>query len=91
MGSLQGSVAADELNLSIKLYQHLKSCKEKNIVNLVVWKKVLKIFLFLQMLMNIFILLQEAFGEMLYEAGFTNVKYENLTFGVVAIHDGFKI
>lgn len=28
---------------------------------------------------------------MIYEAGFTNVKYENLTFGVVAIHDGFKI
>lgn len=43
------------------------------------------------LIMILFFSLQEAFGEMLYEAGFTNVKYENLTFGVVAIHDGFKI
>eukprot|EP00111_Clytia_hemisphaerica_P024256 TCONS_00071489-protein len=34
---------------------------------------------------------QEHFSDMIYNAGFTNVMYENLTFGVVAIHDGFKI
>jgi len=34
---------------------------------------------------------QDVFAEMIYEAGFSNVRYENLTFGVVAIHDGFKI
>ena len=28
---------------------------------------------------------------MMYDVGFTNVMYENLSFGVVAIHDGFKI
>jgi len=34
---------------------------------------------------------QDVFAEMIYEAGFSNVRYENLTFGVVAVHDGFKI
>eukprot|EP00794_Sanderia_malayensis_P014093 gene14093-15565_t len=34
---------------------------------------------------------QEAFAAMIEDAGFSNVEYENLTFGVVAIHSGFKI
>ncbi|KAK3855500.1 hypothetical protein Pcinc_038103 [Petrolisthes cinctipes] len=34
---------------------------------------------------------QETFKEMIEEAGFRNVTYENLTFGVTAIHSGFKI
>jgi len=34
---------------------------------------------------------QETFAEMIYDSGFSNVRYENLTFGVVAIHDAFKI
>lgn len=34
---------------------------------------------------------QEAFADMIKAAGFRMVKYENLTFGVVAIHSGFKI
>ena len=36
-------------------------------------------------------LCKEVFSEMIYDAGFTNVMFENLTFGVVSIHDGFKI
>lgn len=27
----------------------------------------------------------------MYDVGFTNVMFENLSFGIVAIHDGFKI
>lgn len=34
---------------------------------------------------------QEEFKEMIEAAGFRSVTYENLTFGVVAIHSGFKI
>jgi len=34
---------------------------------------------------------QEEFANMIKAAGFRMVKYENLTFGVVAIHSGFKI
>ncbi|XP_013143900.1 PREDICTED: 2-methoxy-6-polyprenyl-1,4-benzoquinol methylase, mitochondrial [Papilio polytes] len=34
---------------------------------------------------------QEKFKGMIEEAGFRQVTYENLTFGVVAIHSGFKI
>ncbi|CAG9126237.1 unnamed protein product [Plutella xylostella] len=34
---------------------------------------------------------QEKFKSMIEEAGFRQVTYENLTFGVVAIHSGFKI
>ena len=34
---------------------------------------------------------QDDFAEMIYETGFSNVRYENMTFGVVAVHDGFKI
>ncbi|KAF7987276.1 hypothetical protein HCN44_003038 [Aphidius gifuensis] len=34
---------------------------------------------------------QEHFKEMIEEAGFRHVTYKNLTFGVVAIHSGFKI
>ncbi|CAL7950894.1 unnamed protein product [Xylocopa violacea] len=34
---------------------------------------------------------QEDFKEMIEEAGFRNVIYENLTCGVVAIHSGFKL
>ncbi|XP_065663923.1 2-methoxy-6-polyprenyl-1,4-benzoquinol methylase, mitochondrial [Hydra vulgaris] len=34
---------------------------------------------------------QEAFSNLIYNAGFSNVTYHNLTFGVVSIHDGFKL
>lgn len=34
---------------------------------------------------------QEAFKQIIEEAGFRHVKYENLTLGVVAIHSGFKL
>ncbi|XP_063223448.1 2-methoxy-6-polyprenyl-1,4-benzoquinol methylase, mitochondrial isoform X2 [Bacillus rossius redtenbacheri] len=34
---------------------------------------------------------QEDFKEIIESAGFRSVTYENLTFGVVAIHSGFKI
>ncbi|XP_013104409.1 2-methoxy-6-polyprenyl-1,4-benzoquinol methylase, mitochondrial [Stomoxys calcitrans] len=34
---------------------------------------------------------QEDFKEMIQEAGFDLVRYENLTFGVVSIHSGFKL
>ncbi|KAG0724888.1 2-methoxy-6-polyprenyl-1,4-benzoquinol methylase, mitochondrial [Chionoecetes opilio] len=34
---------------------------------------------------------QETFKAMIEESGFRNVTYENLTFGVAAIHSGFKI
>ncbi|XP_029042808.1 2-methoxy-6-polyprenyl-1,4-benzoquinol methylase, mitochondrial [Osmia bicornis bicornis] len=34
---------------------------------------------------------QEDFKEMIEEAGFRNVTYQNLTSGVVAIHSGFKL
>ncbi|KAH8306846.1 hypothetical protein KR018_007145 [Drosophila ironensis] len=34
---------------------------------------------------------QEPFKQMIEEAGFEQVSYENLTFGVVSIHSGFKL
>jgi len=34
---------------------------------------------------------QGEFADMIYDAGFSNVRYENMTFGIVAVHDGFKI
>nr|CAI5828075.1 unnamed protein product [Callosobruchus analis] len=34
---------------------------------------------------------QESFKQMIEEAGFRQVTYENLTLGVVAIHSGFKL
>ena len=34
---------------------------------------------------------QEAFADMIAQAGFSVVDYENLTFGVTAIHTGFKL
>ncbi|KAM7350619.1 ubiquinone biosynthesis protein COQ3, mitochondrial isoform 3-T4 [Cochliomyia hominivorax] len=34
---------------------------------------------------------QEDFKQMIKEAGFEMVRYENLTFGVVSIHSGFKL
>ena len=34
---------------------------------------------------------QETFKDMIREAGFKAVSYENLTFGVVAVHSGFKL
>lgn len=34
---------------------------------------------------------QEKFGSMIADAGFTEVEYENLVGGVVAIHSGFKL
>jgi ubiquinone/menaquinone biosynthesis C-methylase UbiE len=33
---------------------------------------------------------QESFKEMIQDSGFQDVKYTNLTFGVAAIHYGFK-
>ena len=37
------------------------------------------------------VLLQEEFKEMIEDAGFSRVTYENLFFGVAAIHSGFKL
>ncbi|KAL0025307.1 hypothetical protein WJX79_003733 [Trebouxia sp. C0005] len=34
---------------------------------------------------------QEAFASMIRAAGFSNVRYENLQGGIVAIHSGFKL
>ena len=34
---------------------------------------------------------QETFKDMIREAGFKAVSYENLTFRVVAVHSGFKL
>lgn len=34
---------------------------------------------------------QESFKEMIQSAGFRIVSYEDLTFGVVSIHSGFKL
>ena len=34
---------------------------------------------------------QETFKDMIREAGFKAVSYQNLTFGVVAVHSGFKL
>lgn len=34
---------------------------------------------------------QEEFKDMINEAGFKLARYENLTFGVAAIHSGFKL
>ncbi|XP_020803677.1 2-methoxy-6-polyprenyl-1,4-benzoquinol methylase, mitochondrial [Drosophila serrata] len=34
---------------------------------------------------------QEQFKQMIQEAGFEQVSYENLTFGIVSIHSGFKL
>jgi len=34
---------------------------------------------------------QEDFADMIYDSGFSNVRFENLLFGAVAIHDAFKI
>jgi len=35
--------------------------------------------------------LQEKFAQMIQEAGFQRVEYENLVGGVVAIHSGLKL
>lgn len=34
---------------------------------------------------------QEAFAQMIHEAGFKSITFENLTLGVAAIHSGFKL
>lgn len=34
---------------------------------------------------------QEVFADMLRSAGFAGVAYEDLTFGIAAIHSGFKL
>lgn len=34
---------------------------------------------------------QLAFSDMIKDAGFSQVRYQNLTFGVVAIHSGYKL
>lgn len=39
----------------------------------------------------IFSLFQEDFKAMIQDAGFCQVTYENLSFGVVAIHSAFKL
>jgi ubiquinone/menaquinone biosynthesis C-methylase UbiE len=36
-------------------------------------------------------LFQEEFAGMIEDAGFTHVTYENLNFGIAAIHSGFKL
>lgn len=41
--------------------------------------------------MYFWVLFQEEFKEMIEAAGFRCVTYENLNFGVVAIHSGFKL
>jgi ubiquinone/menaquinone biosynthesis C-methylase UbiE len=37
------------------------------------------------------LLFQEKFAQMIQEAGFERVEYENLVGGVVAIHSGLKL
>lgn len=37
------------------------------------------------------VLFQEKFAQMIQEAGFERVEYENLVGGVVAIHSGLKL
>jgi 2-methoxy-6-polyprenyl-1,4-benzoquinol methylase len=39
----------------------------------------------------VFSLFQEDFKAMIQDAGFCEVNYENLSFGVAAIHSGFKL
>ena len=34
---------------------------------------------------------QEEFAQMIVDAGFKSITFENLTFGVAAIHSGFKL
>lgn len=34
---------------------------------------------------------QEEFASIISDAGFSLVQFQNLTFGVVAIHSGFKL
>lgn len=34
---------------------------------------------------------QEEFAGMIEDAGFSHVTYKNLTFGIAAIHSGFKL
>ena len=34
---------------------------------------------------------QEAFADMIRGAGFSHVSYTNFTFGVCAVHSGFKL
>ena len=34
---------------------------------------------------------QEAFATIIRDAGFKQVRFENLTFGIAAIHSGFKL
>ncbi len=48
-------------------------------------------FLISNLLIHHFFMIKETFSAMIEEAGFGNVEHENLTFGVVAIHSGFKI
>jgi 2-methoxy-6-polyprenyl-1,4-benzoquinol methylase len=38
-----------------------------------------------------FLAFQEDFKDMIEDAGFQRVTYENLTTGIVAIHSGFKL
>ena len=38
-----------------------------------------------------FLSFQEEFSDIIKDAGFKMVTYENLTFGVAAIHSGFKL
>lgn len=40
---------------------------------------------------NVLFCFQEGFAAMIRNSGFRMVTYENLTFGVAAIHSGFKL
>ena len=44
-----------------------------------------------EMLYGFVFLFQEEFADMIRQVGFSLVTYENLTFGVTAIHSGFKL
>ena len=59
----------------------------------VFWMAFLKyqIYCAVNFLKKYFFYFQEDFAEMIRRAGFSAVTYENLLFGVSAIHSGFKL
>ena len=50
-----------------------------------------KLFWTLQIHLICAVLLQDEFSNMIEDAGFSCVKYENLSLGIAAIHSGFKL
>lgn len=50
-----------------------------------------RIILFCYNLNCVYACLQETYKKMIEDAGFSSVTYQNLTFGTVAIHSGFKL